>query len=260
MAPHPAWMLLLLLPLLLLADAASQNPKQSERIVVSNYPGQATELYKRWLTQPGALDDRSEKFQCIAMTFGEAPRDGSVFSQYGEDGIIEHIFKCIGDGGKSYVEFGTESGKQCETRRLREEEGWAGLLMDGSHRNDTINLHQELIFEENIVSLFQKHGAPQAPDLLVVDIDLNTFWVLAAIMRAGYTPRAVSVEYNRNFHPAHSYATTYMPGETWSNSCYFGASALAIERLMRHFGYSMVAFDDAGGWAPPSRDRMIGGK
>jgi hypothetical protein len=54
------------------------------------------------------------------------------------------------------------------------------------------------------------------------------------------------MEYNRNFHPNQAYTTTYMPGEAWPGTCYFGASGLAFERLMHHFGYSLVAFDHAG--------------
>jgi hypothetical protein len=46
-----------------------------------------------------------------------------VYSQLGEDGILERIFECIGEGGKRYVEFGTEACSECTTRRLRER-GW----------------------------------------------------------------------------------------------------------------------------------------
>jgi hypothetical protein len=42
-----------------------------------------------------------------------------------------------------YVEFGVEDGRECNSRLLREEHGWHGLMMDGKH--DTIHaLHHAL--------------------------------------------------------------------------------------------------------------------
>jgi hypothetical protein len=74
------------------------------------------QLYK-WAQQPGSLEGFSEQGECIVRNFAAAPRDYTVYSQAGEDGIIEHIFKCIGPGKKKFVEFGTESGMECESRK-----------------------------------------------------------------------------------------------------------------------------------------------
>lgn len=57
-----------------------------------------------------------------------------VYSQNGEDGIIEAIFSCLGVTNKYYVEFGVEDCTECNTRFLRTFFGWQGLLMDGSHK------------------------------------------------------------------------------------------------------------------------------
>ena len=65
-------------------------------------------------------------------------------SQVGEDGIIAAAFACIGTTDKYFVEFGVEDGRQCTTRLLRERQGWTGLMMDGSHFNESINLHRRV--------------------------------------------------------------------------------------------------------------------
>ena len=58
-----------------------------------------------------------------------------VYSQNGEDGIIEEIFNRIGTTNKFFVEFGIENGTECNTRHLLEDKGWQGLWIDGSFDN-----------------------------------------------------------------------------------------------------------------------------
>jgi hypothetical protein len=53
-------------------------------------------------------------------------------------------------------------------------------------------------------------------------------------------------DFRRNFAPNQSYAVLDLPSEMWAGTCYFGASGLALERLMRAHDYSLVAFDQAG--------------
>ncbi|GAX73369.1 hypothetical protein CEUSTIGMA_g822.t1 [Chlamydomonas eustigma] len=183
--------------------------------------------------------------QCLKDTFyNGVRRDAKVYSQMGEDGIIESAFSCLKTTDKYYVEFGVEDGRECTTRLLRERGGWSGLMMDGSHVNQSINLQKEFMTSSNIVSLFQKHGVPKQYDFMTVDIDLNTFWVLQAILAAGYRPRLLNVEINRNF-PAtfKAYAVVNRPQAVWTQGCYFGASPLAYTRLAQFFGYRPLVFD-----------------
>lgn len=58
--------------------------------------------------------------------------ESRIFSQNGEDGILQEIFRRIGEGHKASVEFGIGDGTECCTRNLLVNCGWTGLLMEGS--------------------------------------------------------------------------------------------------------------------------------
>src|SRR5580704_188937 len=57
-----------------------------------------------------------------------------VYSQCDEDGIIQEIFRRIGNGNRVFVEFGVETGIECNSVKLLIE-GWRGLWLDGSEAN-----------------------------------------------------------------------------------------------------------------------------
>ena len=133
-----------------------------------------------------------------------------VFSQNGEDGVIDAIFGSVGTASKYYVEFGTESGAETNTRVLREQKGWTGLLLDGSNNNPSINLHAHFLTAENIAGLFQQYGVPRDLDLLSIDIDRNDWYIFRSLVAprtpgdlstARYRPRVIVVEYNSDWAP-----------------------------------------------------------
>src|SRR4051794_30133259 len=54
-----------------------------------------------------------------------------VFSQNEEDGMIQEIFKRIGTGPRTFIEFGVENGVQCNTVKLLLQ-GWRGLWLESA--------------------------------------------------------------------------------------------------------------------------------
>ena len=166
-----------------------------------------------------------------------------VYSQNGEDGIIERIFQSIGTTNKYYVEFGTEDGvTQCNTRNLREK-GWSGLLMDCAFSNPAINLHKEFITRENINELFDKYSVPQEPDLISIDVDGNDYWLWQAINRK---PRVVVIEYNMFIPDGVFKVIKYDPNFKYKGDKYFGASIDSMRKLGQLKGYAFVGLDSLG--------------
>jgi hypothetical protein len=100
-------------------------------------------------------------------------RELKVYSQNGEDGVLLWIFANIGTANHPprFVEFGTESGIQCNTRFLRHHVGWQGLMMDGGNDIPAINLHKEMISAKNINDLLAKYQTPVLLDILSIDVE-----------------------------------------------------------------------------------------
>lgn len=166
-----------------------------------------------------------------------------VYSQNGEDGVLKKIFEIIGVTNQYYVEFGTENGSECNTRRLREQDKWNGLLMDGGYENQNINLRKEFITADNINYLFQKYNVPKQFDLLSVDVDFNDWYIWKAL--DNYQSRVVVIEYNATHLPDEDRIVIYDP-RRWDGSNYFGASLLALYNLGISKGYSLVYADAKG--------------
>ena len=180
-----------------------------------------------------------------------------VYSQCDEDGILQEIFRRIGNGNQVFVEFGVENGIECNTVKLLLE-GWRGLWLDGSEanaaqirnrydlycRNGRLNAMHAFITAENINALIQHGGITGEIDLLSIDIDNNDYWVWKAIEVV--RPRVVVIEYNATLRPPFSGVVPYEPTKTWNGSNYFGASLEALVKLGREKGYRLVGCSFSG--------------
>lgn len=165
-----------------------------------------------------------------------------VYSQTGEDGVIEEIFRAIGVTNKFFVEFGAGNGRDfSNTLLLKEQHGWSGLMMDGdpAYENHSISLYCEFITAENIISLLDKYNVPEQFDLISIDIDRNDFYVWRALTTK-YKPRVVVIEFNCNFSPDQDKVVKYDSQGVWDCTDYYGASILAFYKLGKSMGYSLV--------------------
>jgi len=167
------------------------------------------------------------------------PFEKSVYSQCGEDGVLEQIFKEIGTTNRFFVEFGAGDGVfLSNTANLRKHEGWDGLLMEGGERADGEIVKREFIDAENIEPLFEKYGVPEKFDLLSIDIDGNDYWVWKAIER--FRARVVLMEYNIFFSLDAPLTMPYNAKHLWDDSVYHGASLAAFRKLGIEKGYALV--------------------
>ena len=183
-----------------------------------------------------------------------------AFSQWGEDGIIQYLIHKIPIAEKSFVEFGVENYTEANTRFLLINDGWKGLVMDGSDdnvrdiRGDAIYWRHDLTAEhlfitrDNINEALRSSGFIGDIGLLSVDIDGNDYWVWEAIDVV--TPRIIVCEYNSVFGAEHAvtvpYDAQFERSAAHYSGLYFGASLAALCDLAEARGYDFIGCNSAG--------------
>src|SRR5687768_6497737 len=112
-----------------------------------------------------------------------------VFSQWGDDGIIQYLIHKVPITNKVFVEFGVENYTEANTRFLLMNNNWKGLIMDGSKEHmssvqkDNLYWQYDLtamphfITRENINQLLTEYGIVGNIGLLHIDIDGNDYYV-----------------------------------------------------------------------------------
>ena len=210
-----------------------------------------------------AVDPRTKEPQSLL------PFEYSVYSQNGEDGIIDEILRRIGPTNRVFCELGAGSGlENCTVFLLTQ--GWTGFWLDGSSEfletlraaspetRDRVQCEVSYLTPANVAQLLESIGVPKNLDVLSIDIDHNTFYIWQALKH--FFPRVVVVEYNA-IMPSHvNWKVSYSPSTRWDRSHNFGASLKALEMLGRELGYSLVGTDFTGTNAFFVRDELAVGK
>lgn len=183
-----------------------------------------------------------------------------VFSQFGEDGIIQYLIKNIHIKNKLFVEFGSQNYTESNTRFLLVNNNWSGLIIDGNEENinyvksDQIYWKYNLkavssfVTAENINQILADNSMSGEIGLLSVDIDGNDYWVWKAIDVV--KPALVIVEYNHRFGAEKAVTVPYRADFTRTKAhysgIYYGASLKALCSLGKTKGYDFVGCNDGG--------------
>jgi hypothetical protein len=142
----------------------------------------------------------------------------SVFSQYGEDGIIGRIFEVVGEGGRFCCEFGAWDGVYLSNTRALIERGWSALLIEGDRvrysdlRSRNANLDRIVCVHafvdagaNSLPLILRRHGlAERQLDLLSIDIDGLDYEIFGTLADMPARPRVVVVE----VQPEHGWQRT----------------------------------------------------
>jgi len=195
-----------------------------------------------------------------------------VFSQMGDDGIIQYLIGQLDIPFETFIEFGVQDYSESNTRFLLMNNNWRGLVMDGSEefvssikRNEYYWRHDltaktAFVTTENINQLISEEGFHPDVGIYHIDIDGNDYWIWKAtttikpvIVIVEYqslfgADRAITIPYKKDF---------YRTREHYSN-LYYGASLPALCDLADEKGYFFVGSNSAGNNAYFVRKDKIG--
>lgn len=183
-----------------------------------------------------------------------------VFSQWGEDGIIDWMVTQLPDINRSFVEFGVQNFRESNTRFLMMSRNWRGLVIDGAEKNiadirsQDISWRHELsarcafIDKDNINELIAEAQYGGDIGLLSIDIDGNDYWVWESIYIIN--PIIVVCEYNAvlgDLLPLSiPYEADFYRTRSHYSNLYFGASIRALVKLGESKGYAFVGTTSSG--------------
>lgn len=183
-----------------------------------------------------------------------------VFSQFGDDGIIQWLINNINFRERSFIEFGVQDYRESNTRFLLMNNNWSGFVIDGSARNVQkirsssyywkYSLRAEHLFidEDNINDALTRSGLGANIGILHIDLDGVDYWIWKKIETI--RPDVVILEYNSVFGLDRSitvpYSKNFVRNKVHYSNLYFGASLRAIYDLSVEKGYAFIGCNSAG--------------
>ncbi len=184
----------------------------------------------------------------------------SVFSQFGEDGIINWLINRLPQVNKVFLEIGTEDYWESNTRFLLKNNNWKGYLIEASKEavskikkqqiywKHNLKAIQSFIDKDNINELVSNNIIEKEIGLLSIDIDGNDYWVMKEI--SNLSPAIVICEFNSIYGDIHELTVPYDKNFSRSNkhysNLYFGCSIRAIIKLMDKKNYTFIGTGSMG--------------
>jgi len=183
-----------------------------------------------------------------------------IFSQFGDDGIIQYLINNLDIKTETFIEFGVEDYLESNTRYLLINNNWSGFVMDGDNSNiesikksyfywkHDLEARSVFITKNNINSLL---SIPSFSDeeigLLHIDLDGNDFFIWREIT---IKPIIVIIEYNSVFGIERPisipYSDNFIRTKAHFSNLYWGASLKSLYLLAKEKGYAFVGCNSAG--------------
>lgn len=194
-----------------------------------------------------------------------------IFSQFGDDGIIQYLINNIDVYNNTFIEFGVENYEEANTRFLLECYNWKGLVIDSDLNNiqhikeqnyywrNQLIAAADFITKKNINQILQKNNFIGDIGILSIDIDGNDYWIWKEISIVN--PAIVIIEYNARFGYEESLTIPYIENFNRKNSevskIYYGASLAALTKLAKQKNYSLICTNSNGNNAYFVKNELI---
>jgi hypothetical protein len=183
-------------------------------------------------------------------------QEWSVYSQHGEDGVIQSLLQRISVKHRYVVEFGAYDGVcMSNSRYLIENDNWNAFLIEADPRfyrglkslyknHPRVKIKQGFVTEDNINKLFLEAGVPRDFEVLSIDVDGPDYYLWQALTE--FEPRIVIIEYNSTIDPQTEYVIPRDKLEEYGGTSREGASLLSFWNLAIKKGYQPVYSELSG--------------
>jgi hypothetical protein len=187
-------------------------------------------------------------------------REFRVFSQFGDDGIIQYLIHHVRPLEDTFVEFGVGDYAEANTRFLLVNDNWRGVVLDSGAAGIRAIRRQSLAWRHDlraVEAFLTRENADEvlgglhlgpAPGLLSIDIDGNDYWVWEAL--TAFRPTIVIVEYNALFGCRRALTVPYRADferfAAHHSGLYHGCSLPGLARLAHARGYDFVGCNRHG--------------
>lgn len=182
-----------------------------------------------------------------------------VFSQNGEDGILQYLIKSLKLKNIRFIEIGTEGYEQCNTRYIFETMRCDGLIIDpvkdlkNKARKNVINFWKnnlkvvnDYATPENINLILENNNFHNDIDIFSLDIDSIDYWIIKKLKKN--VSKIFVAEYNSNFGPELEITVPNIKDFNrtnyhYSNLCW-GVSLKALIKIMIEKNYTFIGSDE----------------
>ena len=207
---------------------------------------------ERLMMLEGSIASRVVRSKERLATLADA--EFRVYSQWGEDGIIDWLLEHVPVCKTRFIEFGVSSFEEANCRFLLKHRNWRGLVMDGSESYmSALRARSEywmydvtgvkaFVTAENINQIITENSFAGPVGILSIDVDGNDYWIWDAIHCVD--PAIVICEYNPILGDTRPVVVPYDPEferfRGHHSGLYFGSSISALIALGEKKGFTFV--------------------
>jgi len=179
----------------------------------------------------------------------------SVYSQNGEDGIIEFLVNRLNSSNKILLEIGCANGKQNNSSYLCDKFNYTGLVIDGKYSEQEYKSYTKqfsnppkflkMMIEPEMADIILKELNNKEPDFFSLDIDGIDYYITKELFDRGFRPKIIVVEYNSSFGPEKNITIKYERNfDRKKNKIRLGSRALhkKMDRSRNYYGTSIMAW------------------
>ena len=184
-----------------------------------------------------------------------------IFSQCGDDGIIQYLIKKLNIENKYFIEFGVGDFSESNCRFLMMNNNWSGFVMDASNTNIKKLKSESWFWKYNLLAKSKFVTRDNIDDiissikeenigLLHIDIDGNDYHIFKEMNLKLLNPSIIIIEYNSLFGVVRAltipYRADFNRTKAHHSNLFFGASLKALNHAAENKGYSLIGTNITG--------------